>query len=299
MFYRCPIPGACRPGVNGSRTLCAAGYTGVLCSVCDIGYFEQFGVCALCPATHGESVAALVGLTLVLLVLGVAVYMVRKFLPVDMLKLGLSMLQIIASGSSVYSVPWPPLFQQFISSLRVCLVDGISLTKANCTHTLTFYDRMVIVFVALKVALVLLLGVPLLWKRLCGSSRFDVVNCIRARSINARLSALEESLRQQGRRRSSATRAMQARLTALHSDWAEVDWVKVFKSSFMLLFVAYPGVALSVMRAFHCVEVNGRSYLVADMRLECYVSTWAGYGNVESGVAGVRTVGSDYLSRCP
>ena len=55
-----------------------------------------------------------------------------------------------------------------------------------------------------------------------------------------------------------------------------MDWIKVLKSSFMLLFIAYPGVALNVMRMFNCMEVEGRSYLVADMRLECYTSTWAG-----------------------
>ena len=51
----------------------------------------------------------------------------------------------------------------------------------------------------------------------------------------------------------------------------------MFRASFMLLFVAYPGVALNVMRMFHCVAVEGTSYLAADMRLECYTSTWAGY----------------------
>jgi hypothetical protein len=43
VFHECLIPEACLPGVNGSRSMCAEGYSGVLCAVCADGYFEQFG----------------------------------------------------------------------------------------------------------------------------------------------------------------------------------------------------------------------------------------------------------------
>lgn len=42
-FYPCPVADACLPGVNGSRSTCAEGYTGIVCSVCADGFFEQFG----------------------------------------------------------------------------------------------------------------------------------------------------------------------------------------------------------------------------------------------------------------
>ena len=83
-------------------------------------------------------------------------------------------------------------------------------------------------------------------------------------------------MQQQGRRRGSAARELQRQLAAMHSQWTSVNWVKVFKSSFMLLFVAYPGVALNVMRVFHCKAVDEQSFLVADMRLQCYTAQWAG-----------------------
>ena len=38
-----------------------------------------------------------------------------------------------------------------------------------------------------------------------------------------------------------------------------------------------PGVALKIMRLFRCMEVEGESWLVADMRLQCYTGEWAGY----------------------
>ena len=214
-----------------------------------------------------------------MLVLAWLFYLSKRFLPVDLLKLGLSMMQIVASGSTVYDVPWPPAFHQFISSLRVFLVDLISITKASCTHSLTFYDSMVVVFVALKLALVLLLGLPYIWGKLFRSvGNVRVVRRLRARSIQRRLSIMEDRMQQQGQRRGSAARELQRQLAAMHNDseWASVDWIKVFKSSFMLLFVAYPGVALNVMRVFHCKDVDEQSFLVADMRLQCYTAQWAG-----------------------
>ena len=93
-FYECPISAACLPGANGSRSVCAAGYTGVLCSVCDDGYFEQFGSCVACPTTKQESVGSLVGLSLLLLACVWLAFLVRAYIPVDVLKLGLSMLQV-------------------------------------------------------------------------------------------------------------------------------------------------------------------------------------------------------------
>ena len=37
-----------------------------------------------------------------------------------------------------------------------------------------------------------------------------------------------------------------------------------------------PGIALFIMQLFRCVDIEGVSYLAADMRLVCYTSEWAG-----------------------
>ena len=65
-----------------------------MCSVCAENYFQQFGKCAPCPATYSASVGELVGIAVVLAVLAGTVFFIRKILPVDVLKLGLSMLQV-------------------------------------------------------------------------------------------------------------------------------------------------------------------------------------------------------------
>ena len=93
-YYACPIAAACLHGTNESRSECAVGYTGIACSVCAPQYFEQFGKCVACPPSSGASAGALVGIATLLLVLCYAVFRVRSILPVDVLKLGVSMLQV-------------------------------------------------------------------------------------------------------------------------------------------------------------------------------------------------------------
>ena len=53
--------------------------------------------------------------------------------------------------------------------------------------------------------------------------------------------ALENQLVAAGRRKASIYREMQRGLSMLEVGVDKVQWIKVFKASFMLLFVAYPG----------------------------------------------------------
>ena len=62
--------------------------------MCDVGYFEQFGKCVACPPSSRESVGALLGIATLLLLLCGLLYAIRTVLPVDQIKLGLSMLQV-------------------------------------------------------------------------------------------------------------------------------------------------------------------------------------------------------------
>ena len=119
----------------------------------------QFGKCVACPPSAGASAGALAGISLLLIVLCLGVYRIRHLLPVDVFKLGLSMVQvcvfdeqlagikmlrwcgssnarpvgcrsqILSSGSGVYDIPWPQSFMAFISTLRVFLIDVVSITK--------------------------------------------------------------------------------------------------------------------------------------------------------------------------
>ena len=120
VFYKCPLAAACLPGVNGSRSVCAEGYSDLLCSVCAKGYFQQYGLCAKCPdGQSAASVLASFGLPLLLLVIFVVLFVLRAMAPRGMMKVGISMMQIIASANSVYNVPWPTSFSDFLDVMKV------------------------------------------------------------------------------------------------------------------------------------------------------------------------------------
>ena len=47
-FYKCHVSAACLSGVNGTRSECAKGYSGMVCSVCSVGYVMHAGARLLC-----------------------------------------------------------------------------------------------------------------------------------------------------------------------------------------------------------------------------------------------------------
>jgi hypothetical protein len=275
-FYRCPILGACVGGGNGSRAACATGYDHVACSLCADGYFEQFGLCVPCPKSKSGSVGAVVGLSLMLIALCGGLYVVRNVLPIDVIKLGVSMMQIIASANSAYDIPWPSTFRRFLSLLRVFLVDVVAITQASCAQPMDYFTNMMVVCVGLKLALALLLLGPWAWSKLAARDcRFT--RAVREVQVRRKVSAVEVSMAAAGRRRSSVAKGMAAALAAAQRDATTINWKAVFKASFMLLFIAYPGVSLKVLRLFKCRQIEGVWWLAADMRLRCYDGRWAGF----------------------
>jgi hypothetical protein len=124
-FYKCPIPESCLPGDrgNGTRAQCQQGYGHVACSVCVDGYFEQFGKCAACPATATTSYLTVFGVVVIIFVFAGILFKIRELLPLDVLKIGVSMAQIIGSANSAYEIPWPPLFTEYLNAMKVFLVS--------------------------------------------------------------------------------------------------------------------------------------------------------------------------------
>ena len=74
--------------------------------------------------------------------------------------------QILASGSTAYEIPWPGSFSSFLSTLRLFLVDVISITRTNCAQPMNYYASMMAVLIGVKVVLVLMLCAPWLWGRM-------------------------------------------------------------------------------------------------------------------------------------
>ncbi len=52
---------------------------------------------------------------------------------------------------------------------------------------------------------------------------------------------------------------------------------QVFRILSMVLFIAYPSISVKIFRLFRCIPVEGKFWLVADMRLQCFTPRWVGY----------------------
>lgn len=62
----------------------------IACSVCEEGYFEQFGLCKQCPSSKSLSALAMLAMACIVAVLGALAFKARHGLPVDVIKLGIS-----------------------------------------------------------------------------------------------------------------------------------------------------------------------------------------------------------------
>ena len=75
-----------------------------------------------------------------------------------------------------------------------------------------------------------------------------------------------------GRHRASVAKALQQSMLSIRQEALSVDWLKVFRASFMLLFVAYPGAGLRLLSVFcdimprQVVEVCLRSLVCRSRR---------------------------------
>jgi hypothetical protein len=135
---------------------------------------------------------------------------------------------------------------------------------------------MMVVCVGLKIALALLLLGPWAWSRLSACD-CRLTRAMREAMVRRQVNAVEAELSAAHHRRSSVNRALADAMVTAQATVTAINWTGVFKASFMLLFIAYPGVSLKVLRLFKCRHIDGAWWLAADMRLRCYDGPWAGF----------------------
>lgn len=78
------------------------------------------------------------------------------------------------------------------------------------------------------------------------------------------------------RRRSTlAVLADNAGLSDVNESLKRLRWPRVFSAMSMFWLLCYPGVSVKLIHVFRCVEVQGKWWLEADMRLECFGAQWS------------------------
>lgn len=284
VFYSCTQPLACQAGVNGTVSRCAPGYEGVACSVCENGWFEQFGRCSRCPSTSDGSVYRMVAGAVIVVVLFGLLFYIRALLPIDSLKVGLSLLQVIASANSAYNIPWPPAFKSLLDALQVVLVDIISLTRANCAQPMDYLMSVLVLVISFKIIIAIALSSAFLKRLVLRASRWALGVLARLRGRGAARS----SARPGGAAETSTPRQpLRPILTKLSTE----ERTSTMRLVFLLLFIAYPGVSLKLLRVFKCRTIDDESWLVADMRLQCFTGKWIGFAIYAIIMIAIYTVG--------
>ena len=171
----------------------------------------------------------------------------RALLSVDQVKLLIGNLQINASLGVVFDIPWPYSFKQltnFFSVFKLDLFSGLSIVLP-CVHSTHYMSVTFFILIPAVLVTVATLSAMMAWG----------------------LHSLRRRCRSRWVRRKLAAMPCCAFTTAS----AFTGTIKV--SIIAILFI-YPTICSKVFTTFKCIEVDGRSYLAADMVHQCFSGDW-------------------------
>lgn len=243
-YYRCKNEAACLPATvsaNGSRVPagCAEGYSGLLCDECAAGFFKQWGECTPCPETRGGAYGVIVGVAFAVVVCAAVLVRYKHLLPIETSKTVVAFAQVSASANSAMSVPWPTSLRDFFDSMKVAMLDLLTLSRASCAAPMSFWDSFGVtmgLFVGASI-----LGVMALACSDARKLRQEREQEQRDREAQAVAVAALQGGRSRRRRRSSIAVAgrqvVDSTISVRH-----LRWGRVFRSLSMFWLLCYPGV---------------------------------------------------------
>jgi hypothetical protein len=163
-FYRCLVTSACKtPSTlssnvtsSAARAECSRGRTGVLCGVCERGFYASGNGCYACPLSQRPErqgmVAAVAALVLVVVVAGFRYrHALLAVVPISEAKILMSMAQIIAAADAGYDIPWPSTISQLLRGVRGTWLDISLFLFADCGgRQRDFLEQTLLMFVGFK-----------------------------------------------------------------------------------------------------------------------------------------------------
>ena len=175
-FLECPIEGSCDGGINftkGGDGYCAKGHTGVLCGVCDDGFFhdKETNVCRKCDSAAKSQ-------SLWTMLVGVAVFVAsygiwksgvvgedarEKTLKVfsrskQKLSIAAIMMQIATARSDNLSINFPVAFAEFLSAFNFININPFQVIAFGCIGEVNYYHTLLGMTLAPLVICALLMG---------------------------------------------------------------------------------------------------------------------------------------------
>ena len=179
------------------------------------------------------------------------------------MKILVANLQINASLTVVFAIPWPPIHTRFINFLSVFKLDlftGLAIV-APCIYSSHFMSLAGFVAAPLIIVAVFVLA-------------FIVVAA--TRSV---LKRLPRSVRHGARRLPCCRFTLESAGTS------------TIKLAIGVILFLYPTICSKVFMTFKCVEVGGKSFLVADMSKVCFEGEWIFAATVAAAAIAVYVVG--------
>jgi len=155
------------------------------------------------------------------------------------LKIVVSFFQIITNVAVNAEIPYPSHFRSFVSFFEFVSMDFLPWKSIGCSSGIDYYDKLVISTLS-PMFVVILLAVFL--------------------SV-----PVFKTWRALGRHNAKFTASVRQAST------------RMLKLVIFLLFMMWPNVSRVTLSLFVCREVEGKSYLLEDMSLECYTSKWYSY----------------------
>jgi len=161
------------------------------------------------------------------------------------IKILVSFFQIVLNLAFAVDVPWPETYRKFIQVFSFFSLDFMPWQSMNCVTSFNYFARLLIVSLVPVIIFSLIIAfffLPVKW-----ASRFRGDENVDLEDETAQKLAKDRKLRQ------------------------------MWKLSLFTAFLMWPNVCSTILGMFVCKDVNGTSYIVTDMSVECYDSKWWSY----------------------
>eukprot|EP00794_Sanderia_malayensis_P019871 gene19871-21813_t len=163
--HPCPVKESCLGGINAT---CKTGYTGILCSVCDKGYSQQFQRCLKCPSKLVAVLQFIIYIVLFLLICAIVSWadqfensdQDRRRTIADVIlsnfKILIAFYQVLVATINAFSfVSWPRTFMNTVSFFKIIQFEVLRLPSLRCIKEEWHVDAIDEFWIALTVTAIL------------------------------------------------------------------------------------------------------------------------------------------------
>mgnify|MGYP001192178083 CR=1 FL=1 len=260
---------------------CDYGYDGMLCAVCEPGYgYSESDGCSSCQASGSVwvgAVAAILALALVVVLFYWLPFLPRLEAPVS------GALKRMASFYAAFAAKKKQLGRKLSREASEAVAETAESVERRLTHSsAAAHARVLIAFVQVVATVDVTFDIP--WPR----SFLDMVKALKVINLDvlalpsarcsletwdffdklwlwlcapAALGVATLLLYAAGRLYAGGDEALRPRLARFRAN--------VWRNSLFALFLVYPILSATLLKTFHCREVDGARWLSSDLRLRC------------------------------